>query len=65
LPFLVTQDPQSGKGREYGAKMENNKITFAMILELYKPFVIARVTYANFLQGGAKTNELKCFISLL
>jgi hypothetical protein len=57
LPFLVTQDPQSGKGREYGAKMEHKKITFAMILKLYKPSVIARMAYANFLQGGTKINN--------
>ena len=41
-PFLSPRIQLSGKGREYGAKMENNKITFAMILELYKPSVIAR-----------------------
>jgi hypothetical protein len=57
LPFLVTQDPQSGKGREYGAKMEHINITFAMILKLYKPSVIARMTYAKFLQGGEKINN--------
>jgi hypothetical protein len=57
LPFLVTQDPQSGKGREYEGKMENKKITFAMILRLKKTSVIARMAYANFLQDGAKINN--------
>jgi hypothetical protein len=64
LPFLVTQDPTKWQGGRIQGKNGEQKITLAMILRLYKPFVIPRVAYANFLQGGAKTNELKCFISL-
>jgi hypothetical protein len=65
LPFLVTQDPQSGKGREYGEKMENKKITLAMILRLYKPSVIARNGLFQYLARWGKINKLKCFLSLL
>jgi hypothetical protein len=41
------------------------KYYFCNDLKLYKPFVIARMAFANFLQVGAKINELKCFIVCL
>jgi hypothetical protein len=39
-PFLVTQDPQTGKGREYGVKVEHKYDYFAIFFKNILAFTI-------------------------
>jgi hypothetical protein len=57
--FALSCHPGSTKwqGERIRGKYGTQKDYFCNDLKLYKPSVIARMAYANFLQGGAKINN--------
>jgi hypothetical protein len=51
------------RGENTGQKWRTKKNTLAMILRLYKPFVIARNGLCQSLAKRGKINKLKCFLN--